>query len=77
MFGAEGTLPGGFGYNVEFNFAQGTVDYEDIMLTYDFKKAPLTVQVGYFYPFSSLETMTSSQLGSFMERAGVHRRVQP
>src|SRR4029453_1137799 len=69
VLGAEGTLPGRFGYKVEFNLAQGTVDYEDIILTYDFEKAPLQVAVGNFYPYSSLETMTSSRLGSFMERA--------
>jgi len=69
VIGAEGTLPGRFGYKVEFNFAQGTVDYEDIILTYDFEKAPLQVSVGNFYPYSSLETMTSSRLGSMMERA--------
>lgn len=69
VFGAEGTLPGRFGYKIEFNFAQGGVDYEDLILTYDFEKAPLQVSVGNFYPYSSLETMTSSRLGSMMERA--------
>ena len=69
VFGAEGTLPGRFGYKVEFNFAQGTVDYEDIILTYDLAKAPLQISVGNFYPYSSLETMTSSRLGSMLERA--------
>lgn len=68
-FGAEGGLPGGFKYKAEFNIAQGTLDYEDILLSYDFKKSPLTVSVGNFYPFSSLETMTSSRLGSMLERA--------
>ncbi|MEO7411167.1 MAG: porin [Sphingomicrobium sp.] len=69
VFGAEGSLPGGFKYKAEFNFAQGTVDYEDILLSYDFKNSPLTVTVGNFYPFSSLETVTSSRLGSMLERA--------
>ena len=69
LIGADGTLPGGFRYSAEFNFAQGTVDYEDIFLAYDFKQLPLTVQVGNIYPFSSLETMTSSKFTSFMERA--------
>ncbi|HMI41037.1 MAG TPA: porin [Sphingomicrobium sp.] len=69
VFGAEGGLPGGFKYKAEFNFAQGTVDYEDILLSYDFAKVPLTVTVGNFYPYSSLETMTSSRLGSMLERA--------
>jgi phosphate-selective porin OprO/OprP len=69
VFGAEGTLPGGFGYKAEFNFAQGTVDYEDIILTYDMKNKPLQLSIGNFYPYSSLETMTSSRLGSMLERA--------
>src|SRR4051812_43492510 len=69
LIGADGTLPGGFRYSAEFNLAQGTVDYEDIFLAYDFKSVPLTVQVGNIYPFSSLETMTSSKFTSFMERA--------
>ena len=69
LIGADGTLPGGFRYSAEFNFAQGAVDYEDIFLAYDFKNFPLTVQVGNIYPFSSLETMTSSKFTSFMERA--------
>lgn len=69
--GADGSLPGGFRYSAEFNFAQSTVDFEDVLLAYDFKNSPLTAQVGYFYPFASLETMTSSKYTSFMERAGI------
>jgi phosphate-selective porin OprO/OprP len=69
VFGAEGTLPGSFGYKFELNFAQGSVDYEDIILTYDFKNSPLQIAVGNFYPYSSLETMTSSRLGTMLERA--------
>jgi phosphate-selective porin OprO/OprP len=70
LLGADGTLPGGFRYSAEFNFAQGTLDYEDVFIAYDFKGAPVTVQIGNIYPFSSLETMTSSKFTSFMERAG-------
>ena len=69
VVGAEGSLPGGFKYKAELNFAQGTVDYEDILLSYDLKNSPLTISVGNFYPFSSLETVTSSRLGSMLERA--------
>jgi phosphate-selective porin OprO/OprP len=69
VFGAEGTLPGSFGYKFELNFAQGTVDYEDIILTYDVKNSPLQLSIGNFYPYSSLETMTSSRLGTMLERA--------
>jgi phosphate-selective porin OprO/OprP len=71
LLGADGTLPGGFRYSAEFNFAQAAVDFEDVFIAYDFKKAPLTAQVGHIYPFSSLETMTSSKFTSFMERAGI------
>ena len=70
--GADGTLPGGFRYSAEFNLAQGSVDYEDIWLAYDVKNSPVTLQAGYFYPFSSLETMTSSKFTSFLERASIH-----
>jgi phosphate-selective porin OprO and OprP len=70
--GADGTLPGGFRYSAEFNLAQGSVDYEDIWLAYDIKNSPVTIQTGYFYPFSSLETMTSSKFTSFLERASLH-----
>ena len=68
IIGAEGNLPGGFSYNVEFNLAQATVDYEDILLSYQRKGSPFKVTVGNFYPMSSLETVTSSKFTSFMER---------
>lgn len=71
VLGAEGSLPGGFRYSAEFNFAQGSVDYEDIVIAHDLGRAPATIQVGNFYPFSSLETMTSSKFTSFVERAGI------
>src|SRR5215213_5684677 len=69
VIGAEGSLPGGFGYNVELNLAQGTVDYEDVILTYQRPKSPIQVRIGNMYPLSSLDTMTSSRLTSFLERA--------
>jgi phosphate-selective porin OprO/OprP len=69
VIGAEGSLPGGFKYKAEFNFAQATVDYEDILLSYDFKDSPLTITAGNFYPYSGLEIATSSRLGSMLERA--------
>ena len=71
VLGAEGSLPGGFGYNVEFNFAQGSVDYEDVILSYQRPKSPIQVRIGNMYPLSSLDTMTSSRLTSFLERASL------
>ncbi len=81
VLGAEGTLPGGFGYKVEFNYAQGTVDYEDIVLTYHHKGSPLEATIGNFFPLSGLDSMTRSRLGSFLERStavdafGLNRRL--
>jgi phosphate-selective porin OprO/OprP len=71
IIGAEGTLPGGFGYKAEFNLAQGAVDYEDIVLTYRGEKSPLQITIGNFFPYSSLDTVTSSRFTSFLERASL------
>jgi len=70
IIGAEGALPGGFGYNVEFELSQAGVNYEDIVLTYQRKGSPLQLKLGYQFPLSSLELMSSSRFVSFMERAG-------
>jgi phosphate-selective porin OprO/OprP len=68
VFGAEGTMPGGFGYKVEFNLADGTVGYEDVLMTWQPKGTPVQLTIGNVYPLSGLETMTSSRLTSFAER---------
>ncbi len=68
--GADGTLPGGFGYSVEFELSQGSVGYEDIVLTYQGKNSPLQVKIGHQYPLPSLDQMTSSRFTTFLERAG-------
>lgn len=66
----EGSLPGGFGYNAEFDLAQGSVGYEDIILTYQRQGSPLQVRIGHQYPLQSLDQMTSMKYTSFTERAG-------
>lgn len=71
VLGAEGSLPGGFRYSAEFNFAQASVDYEDIVIAHELGRSPAIIQLGNFYPFSSLETMTGSKFTSFLERAGI------
>ncbi len=71
VFGAEGTLPGGFGYNVEFELSQGSVGYEDIVLTYQAKGSPLQLKLGHQFPLSGLDQMTSSRFSAFTERAGM------
>jgi phosphate-selective porin OprO/OprP len=69
LLGAEGDVPGGFKWRAEFDFAQGGVGYEDVIFQYAPKGAPFSATIGYFYPFSSLEIMTSSGATSFLERA--------
>jgi phosphate-selective porin OprO/OprP len=69
VVGAAGDLPGDFKYSFQFNFAQGAVDYEDIVLSYEPKDKPFTLTVGYFYPYNTLENLTSSRFTSFVERA--------
>jgi phosphate-selective porin OprO and OprP len=65
--GADGTLPGGFGYRFEADFANSSVDLTDVYLTY--KKGGTTVTVGQHKAFWGLEEMTSDLFNSFQERA--------
>ncbi len=78
--GLDGTMPGGFGYRIEADFANSGVDLTDLYLTY--KASPkLTITLGQHKPFQSMEDMTSDLFTSFMERAafntgfGFERRV--
>lgn len=68
VFGGQGTLPGGFGYKAEFNFTNGDVGYEDVVLTWQAKGVPLLVTVGNHFPLSGLEATSSSRIGSVLER---------
>ncbi|MCB2068105.1 MAG: carbohydrate porin [Erythrobacter sp.] len=65
--GVEGTVPGGFGYKFEIDFAGNDVDVTDAIITY--KDGPLTATVGQHNNFQSLEELTSSRFSSFIERA--------
>lgn len=78
--GLEGTVPGGFGFKVEVDFADNEVELTDTYLTYKASKQ-LGLTVGQHNNFQSLEELTSSRFLSFMERAaftdafGFERRV--
>lgn len=65
--GAEGEIPGGFGYKLELEFAGGAVEVTDATLQYEAGDVDLTV--GQFNNFQSLEELTSSRFTSFIERA--------
>lgn len=65
--GFEGSMPGGFGYRVEADFANSDVALTDVYLTYKASKE-LTLTVGQHKPFWGLEEMTSDLYTSMMER---------
>ena len=69
LFGIEGELPGDFKYKAQFDFAQAGVSYEDVFFSYEPKGSPFSVAVGYFYPYNSLENLTSNRFISVLERA--------
>ena len=81
VLGAEGTLPGGFGYKAELNYGGGNLGYEDVIITYAPKDSPLSITLGNFFPLAGLEATTSSRLGSVLEREqasdafGLERRI--
>lgn len=65
--GFEGSIPGGFGYKFEVDFAAGDAELTDVFLTY--KTGGLTMTAGQHNNFQSLEELSSSNDTSFMERA--------
>ncbi len=65
--GVEGTVPGGFGYKFEADFAGNKVELTDVFL--DYTKGGLIVTAGQHNNFQSLEELSSSNDTSFMERA--------
>lgn len=67
--GGEGTMPGGFGYKVEADFASGNVAFGDTFLSYAPKNAPITLRLGNFETLNGLEQISSSNNNSFTERA--------
>ena len=77
--GVEGTVPGGFGYKFELDFAAGEIEFADALLNY--KKGPWEFTVGQHNNFQSLDELTSSLHSSFIERSaftdafGFERRV--
>lgn len=65
--GAQGAIPGGFGYRFEVDFAGDVVTLTDAYLTYE--RGNLTIAAGQHNNFQSLEELTSSLHSSFIERA--------
>lgn len=67
--GFEGTVPGGFGYKLEADFANGNVGFGDVWFTYNPSNAPVVVRVGSFESLNSMEQISSSNFITFIERS--------
>src|SRR5687767_11809867 len=67
--GAEGTIPGGFGYKFEMDFANAATGFGDVILTYAPKGKPWSLAIGNHETLNGLEQISSSRFLSFMERA--------
>ena len=67
--GVEGAIPGGFGYKAEVDYANSTVGFGDVVLTY----APAGKIYGFTFgnqeSLDGMEQITSSRWSSFIERA--------
>ncbi|MCX7284481.1 MAG: porin [Novosphingobium sp.] len=67
-FGFDGTIPGNFGYRIEADIANSSIDPTDIYLTYTGIRN-LTLTLGQHKPFESMEDTESDLFTSFIERA--------
>lgn len=69
--GFDGKIPGGFGYRVEADFANSSVELTDVYMTYQ-ASSDVVLTVGQMKPFWGLEEMTSDLFTSFTERASIN-----
>ena len=67
--GAEGTIPGGFGYKFEMDFANAGVGFGDVILSYAPKGKVWNVALGNQETLNGFEQITSSRFTSFIERS--------
>ena len=67
--GAEGTMPGGFGYKCEADFANAATNFGDCIITYAPVGKPFSIAIGNQESNDGLEQVNSSRFSSFIERA--------
>ena len=67
--GAEGTMPGGFGYKVEGDFANASVGFGDVLLSWTSRAKDIQIRAGNFETLNGLEQISSSNFITFLERA--------
>lgn len=70
--GVEGTIPGGFAYKAEADFANSTVGFGDVIVSYAPSNKPFSATIGNFETLNGMEQMTSSRWSSFIERAQIN-----
>lgn len=70
--GVEGAIPGGFGYKAEVDYANSSVGFGDVVLTYAPAGKPLSITLGNHESLNGMEQQTSSRWSSFIERAQVN-----
>lgn len=67
--GVEGTIPGGFGYKAEMDFANAATNFGDVILTYAPAGKPFSFTIGNHESLNGMEQISSSRFLSFMERS--------
>ena len=70
--GVEGSLPAGFGYKAEVDYANSTVGFGDVVLTYAPAGKPFSATLGNHETMTGMEQQTSTRWSSFIERAQVN-----
>lgn len=70
--GAEGTVPGGFGYKIDVDFANSTIGFGDAILTYAPANQPFSVTIGNHETHNGIEQQSSTRWSSFIERAQIN-----
>ena len=70
--GVEGAIPGGFGYKGEIDYANSSVAFGDVILTYAPAGKPFSVTLGNYESLNGMEQISSSRWSSFIERAQVN-----
>jgi phosphate-selective porin OprO/OprP len=70
--GVEGAIPGGFGYKAEVDYANSTVGFGDVVLTYAPANKPFSLTLGNHESLNGMEQQSSSRWSSFIERAQIN-----
>jgi phosphate-selective porin OprO/OprP len=67
--GGEGTIPGGFNYKCDMDFANAQSNFGDCIIGYAPAGKPFSIAIGNQETNNGLEQITSSRFTSFVERA--------